>query len=236
MRGWTTITYGLVPMTLMGAKSLTGSYAVFVVTGRIAICDGLPISSICPSADERATASAATAPTAAGRFSTTNCCPNASPRGCAIRRAMPSLLPPGAKGTRILTGFCGQVCERAEGLKPAMASTVSAANSTFRACTILSNGFSNIRSDSSDRCGRACEDRPASRRSRGRYRVFRTAAPSSCRSRVDLDQLAAGCFHGQLDFSGLQEMLHQDERLARALAHREHAVIVHDHGAIVAEM
>src|SRR5262249_38030363 len=80
----------------------------------IAICDGLPISSICPSADERATASAASAPTAAGRFSTTNCCPNASPSGCAIRRAMPSLLPPGAKGTRILTGFCGQICERAD--------------------------------------------------------------------------------------------------------------------------
>src|SRR5215510_13714973 len=95
MRGWTRRTYGLVPMTLMGAKSFTGSYAVFVVTGRIAICDGLPISSICPSADERATASAASAPTAAGRFSTTNCCPNASPSGCAIRRAMPSLLPPG---------------------------------------------------------------------------------------------------------------------------------------------
>src|SRR5262249_23440235 len=52
----------------------------------------------------------------------------------------------------------------------------------------------------------------------------------------DLDERAAGCFHGQLDFSGLQEMLHQDESLARGLAHREHAVIVHDHGAIVAEM
>src|SRR5262245_31820774 len=97
-----------------GSKIFDRSYAVFVVTGRIAICDGLPISSMCPSADERATASAATAPTAAGRFSTTNCCPNASPRGCAIRRAMPSLLPPGAKGTMILTGFCGQICERAD--------------------------------------------------------------------------------------------------------------------------
>src|SRR5262245_37119114 len=111
---WTTRTYGLVPMTLMGARSFTGSYAVFVVSGMITICEGLPISSICPSEDERATASAASAPPAAGRFSTTNCCPNASPRGCAIRRAMPSLLPAGAKGTRILTGLCGQVCERAD--------------------------------------------------------------------------------------------------------------------------
>src|SRR6266542_4860854 len=51
-----------------------------------------------------------------------------------------------------------------------------------------------------------------------------------------LDQLAAGCFHRQLDFGGLQEVLHQDEGLARGLAHREHAVIVHDHGAVVAEM
>src|SRR5262249_47747922 len=29
----------------------------------------------------------------------------------------------------------------------------------------------------------------------------------------NLDQLAAGCFHGQLDFGGLQQMLHQDEAL-----------------------
>src|SRR5262245_46664531 len=52
----------------------------------------------------------------------------------------------------------------------------------------------------------------------------------------DLDQLAAGRFHAQLDFSGLQQMLHQDESLARGLAHREHTVVVHDHGAIVAEV
>src|SRR5262249_43632272 len=46
MLAWTTRTYGLVPMTLMGARSFTGSYAVFVVSGMITICDGLPISSM----------------------------------------------------------------------------------------------------------------------------------------------------------------------------------------------
>src|SRR5689334_5586567 len=52
----------------------------------------------------------------------------------------------------------------------------------------------------------------------------------------DLDQLTAGCFHRQLNFGGFQQMLHQNESLACALADREHPVIVHDHGAIAAEM
>src|SRR5262249_51810466 len=52
----------------------------------------------------------------------------------------------------------------------------------------------------------------------------------------DFDQLAAGCFHRQLNFGGFQQMLHQNESLARGLADREHPVIVHDHGAIAAEM
>ena len=54
--------------------------------------------------------------------------------------------------------------------------------------------------------------------------------------RRDLDQLAAGRLHHELDFGGFHQMLHQDEGLARGLADREHAVIVHDHGAVVAKM
>src|SRR5262245_18217902 len=54
--------------------------------------------------------------------------------------------------------------------------------------------------------------------------------------RRDLDQLAAGRFHAQLNFGGLQQVFHQDESLARGLAHREHTVVVHDHGAIVAKV
>ena len=78
---------------------MTGSYGVFVIAGMIAICDGVPISRVCPSAGARATASAAIAPAAPGRFSTTNSWPKVSPSGWAISRAMPSVLPPGAKGT-----------------------------------------------------------------------------------------------------------------------------------------
>jgi hypothetical protein len=37
-----------------------------------------------------------------------NCCPNVSAKRAATMRAMPSLFPPGAKGTMILTGRCGQ--------------------------------------------------------------------------------------------------------------------------------
>src|SRR5262245_13127698 len=54
--------------------------------------------------------------------------------------------------------------------------------------------------------------------------------------RRDLDQFAAGCLHGELYFRCLQQMPHQDEGLARILADGEYAVIVQDHGAIVAEM
>src|SRR5262249_34443816 len=43
--------------------------------------------------------------------------------------------------------------------------------------------------------------------------------------RRDLDQLAAGRFHAQLNFGGLQQVFHQDESLARGLAHREHTVV-----------
>src|SRR5262245_41256279 len=54
--------------------------------------------------------------------------------------------------------------------------------------------------------------------------------------RRDLDQLATGCLHRELYLRRLQQMLHQDEGLARGPADGEHAVIVHDHGAIVAEI
>src|SRR5271165_1082230 len=54
--------------------------------------------------------------------------------------------------------------------------------------------------------------------------------------RRDVDHCFAGRLHRQLDLRGLQEMLHQDESLARGPADREHAVIVQDHCAVAAEI
>jgi hypothetical protein len=47
---------------------------------------------------------------------------------------MPSVLPPGAKGTMILTGFCGQTCDYAGWPKLNAASAVSNARSAFGVC------------------------------------------------------------------------------------------------------
>src|SRR5262245_27203716 len=65
------------------------------------------------------------APPAPARFSTTNCWPSFSFSHCAVVRAMPSVLPPGANGTIRVTGRCGQDCAR---VSPAMpeASTATA--------------------------------------------------------------------------------------------------------------
>src|SRR5947199_3269568 len=54
--------------------------------------------------------------------------------------------------------------------------------------------------------------------------------------RRDFYQLAAGCFHAQLDFGRLQQVFHEDESLARSPTYREHTMVVHDHRAIVAEV
>src|SRR6516225_2388952 len=117
-----------------------------------------------------------------------------------------------------------------------MASTVSAANSAFRASrscrTVLPISGPIARIDAVDhaKIGRPVGGAAAA------VVFFVLQHRLLADFGRDLDQLAAGCFHGQLDFSGLQEMLHQDERLARALARRKQAVIVFDHGAIVAEL
>ncbi len=52
----------------------------------------------------------------------------------------------------------------------------------------------------------------------------------------NLDELTAGRFHGKLDLGGLEQMLHQGEGLARALAHGQHAVVLHDQRPLVREM
>src|SRR5438105_9689811 len=52
-------------------------------------------------------------PPAPGLFSTMNCCPSATMSRGAMKRAMRSLPPPGAKATMILTGRTGYVCPEA---------------------------------------------------------------------------------------------------------------------------
>ena len=53
--------------------------------------------------------------------------------------------------------------------------------------------------------------------------------------RRNLDQLAAGRFHRELDMRRLEQRLHQHESLARRLADGEQPVIAHDQRAVVAE-
>src|SRR3989442_4381466 len=55
-------------------------------------------------------------PPAPARFSTTNCWPKALESSGAIARARMSVVPPGAKGTTILTGLVGQLLCAAAGV------------------------------------------------------------------------------------------------------------------------
>src|SRR5258706_4145313 len=52
-------------------------------------------------------------PIAPTRFSTTNCWPNTSLKRWQVSRAILSMLPPAAKPTNTLTGFCGHACASA---------------------------------------------------------------------------------------------------------------------------
>ena len=51
--------------------------------------------------------------------------------------------------------------------------------------------------------------------------------------RGNFDQLAAGRFQPELDVGGVDQMFHQHEGVARALADGEQAMIVHDHRAVL---
>ena len=93
---FTTSTNGLVPTTLIGAKSFCGSKFTLFMAGAMVSAGCTPQSSVEPSGAARATASAAIAPLAPSRFSTTNCWPNVSAKRCAVMRAMLSELPPAA--------------------------------------------------------------------------------------------------------------------------------------------
>ena len=66
------------------------------------------------------------------RFSTRNCCPNASLRRCPVRRATLSMLPPAANPTRSRTGFCGQLCACAMPVALTAASAAADASSVRR--------------------------------------------------------------------------------------------------------
>jgi len=100
----------LVAIALIGTTSLRGSNDVLIAAGMIAICDRPARNSVYPSGGARATASAAMAPLAPGRYSMMNGWPNAALSGWATKCAASSVTPPGANGTMILTGRCGQSC------------------------------------------------------------------------------------------------------------------------------
>src|SRR3954471_18254407 len=65
------------------------------------------MSSVCPSASARATASAPTFPPAPGRFSTITDCPSARCSRSPTALASTSARPPGANGATIFTGLDG---------------------------------------------------------------------------------------------------------------------------------
>ena len=65
---------------------------------------------VVPSATACLSASAAMRPVAPGLFSTTTGCPTDSPMPSAIKRAVRSVVPPAATGTRILTGRANVTC------------------------------------------------------------------------------------------------------------------------------
>jgi hypothetical protein len=53
-------------------------------------------------------------------------------------RAMPSVLPPGANGMMILTGFCGQPWDCAGWVEPRAARMANNTANTFRVCIMQS--------------------------------------------------------------------------------------------------
>ena len=108
----TTITSAVVATPPTGTK-LSSAYAVLVSSGSTTSAFGVLTSRVWPSGCARATCETPMAPPAPARFSTTTDWPSASPSAGARVRATTSRLPPGAKGTTSVTGFCGNFCARA---------------------------------------------------------------------------------------------------------------------------
>jgi hypothetical protein len=88
--GWTTSTLGALSSSVIGAKSLIGSYDVFSMSGPIQCA--LPVTrSVWPSGGALATMSAMRI---VGRLSTMSCWPSGAASARAIRRAGKSFPPP----------------------------------------------------------------------------------------------------------------------------------------------
>ena len=111
--GFTTMKNVYRPTRLTGVKSASASYGSFFLRCGAAE-SGLLVArrSVYPSGAARAVCSAAIAPSAPGRFSTTIGWPSAVPSGCATMRATMSVEEPAPNGTMKRTGRDGYCAER----------------------------------------------------------------------------------------------------------------------------
>ena len=129
--GFITSTFGTPATSVIGAKSFTGSYGSFGYSDWLMPCvPTVPISSVWPSAGERATSLAPRLPPAPGLLSTMKGWPNTRPSSGASARARMSVVPPAAKGTTMRTGLLGQApCARSG---PGATSAADASSNSWR--------------------------------------------------------------------------------------------------------
>ena len=92
------------------AKSFSASYGSFERTAGLIVKLFAMISSVWPSAGERAATSVPTTVPAPGRFSTTMFWPSVFESGPASMRARVSVPAPGGNGAMMRMGFEGNVC------------------------------------------------------------------------------------------------------------------------------
>src|SRR5258706_7181056 len=132
-------------------------------------------------------------PEAPARLSTTTCCPHASERSAASRRATRSTLPPGGNGVMMRTGLAGK-----SAANTVTVASIAVAATKFVNGVVCVTGGSNqkIRSEAFTQT-RRCVKRGAS----GALRQVRKARDGACNRKIPRCHAAAFGYHGRGGYS-----------------------------------